>query len=134
MSVFSNRRVSWTSIAIIVGLPVLLAFLAWLIWILSDPVKWCSVRVADTKLATSSINDCTSIEMELIKWLGWTAVGLLGVVAIAFLTIVTRDLRAGVTAEGWGFKFRTGDDAGKAADQVAGAAADAAADIKDNVA
>ncbi len=134
MSVFTNRRVSWTSIAIIVGLPVLLAFLAWLIWILSDPVKWCSVRVADTKLATSSIADCTSIEMELIKWLGWTAVGLLGVVAIAFLTIVTRDLKAKIDAEGWGLKLRTGGDAGEAADQVAGAAADAAADIKSGVA
>jgi hypothetical protein len=134
MSVFSNRRVSWTSIAIIVGLPVLLAVLTWLIWILSDPVKWCSVRVADTRLATSSINDCTSIEMELIKWLGWIGVGLLAVVAIAFLVIVTRDLKAGIDAQGWGFKIRTGDDAAQAADEVAGAAADAAADIKGGVA
>lgn len=132
MSIFANRRVSWTSIAIIVGLPLLLGFLAWLIFILSDPVRWCSVRVADTKLATSSINDCTSIELEQIGYLGKTALGLLVVVAIAFLTIVTRDLKAGIDAQGWGFKLKTGGDAAEAADKVAGAAADAADEIKGN--
>lgn len=124
-------RVSWTSVAIIIGLPVLLAFVAWLIKILSDPVRWCSVRVTDAKLATSTISDCTSIVLQLIHWLGWSAIALIACICIAFLVIVTRDLKAGVDLHGpGGFSFKTGGDAAAAADHVADAADAAAEEIK----
>jgi hypothetical protein len=99
------KSLNWTSIAIMIGLPVLLGFEAWLIWILSAPDRWCGVQVADTKLASRPIADCTSIVLQLIHWLGWIGVGLLACICLSFLTIVTRDLRAalGVTGpNGWG--------------------------------
>jgi len=96
------KRLSWTSIAIIIGLPVLLGFEAWLIFILSAPDKWCGVQVADSKLATRPIADCTSIVLHLIHWLGWIGVGLLACICISFLTIVARDLRAFLEVAGFG--------------------------------
>jgi hypothetical protein len=118
--------------AIIVGLPILLLFVAWLISILSAPDRWCGVHVTDGKIATSNITDCTSIVLQLIGWLGRACMALIGCIAIAFLVIVTRDLKAGLDVNGpWGFKLRTGGDpAGDAAGQVADAAADEADKIK----
>lgn len=106
------KSLNWTSIAIIIGLPTLLAFEAWLIWILSSPDKWCGVQVTDDKLATRPIADCTSIVLQLIHWLGWVSVAVIASVCIAFLTIVARDLRAAldVHGNGWGAKVG-GDDA-----------------------
>jgi len=124
-------RASWTSAAIIIGLPILLGFVAWLIWILSNPVRWCSVQVTDSKLASSTISDCTSIVLQLIAWLGRDGIALIGCICIAFLVIVTRDLKAGVSVNGpGGLSFRTGgDDAVDAANKVADAAVGAAGEV-----
>lgn len=106
------KSLNWTSIAIIIGLPVLLVFEAWLIWILSAPDKWCGVQVADSKLASRPIADCTSIVLQLIHWLGWIGVGLLACICLSFLTIVTRDLRAALDVHGpngWGAKVGSDD-------------------------
>lgn len=126
-------RTSWTSTAIIVGLPVLLGFVAWLIWLLSDPARWCSVRVTDSKIATSTISDCTSIVLAMIHWLGMYGIALCICVIVAFLVIVTRDLKAGVDLKApGGFSLRTGgDDAPAAAQAVAGAAQETADAITD---
>jgi hypothetical protein len=123
-------RASWTSATIIIGMPTLLCIIAWLIALLSNPVKWCSVRVADTKLATSTISDCTSIVLALIHWLGWTCMGLVLCVIVAFLVIVTRDLKAGLDVRGpGGFSVHTGGDAVDAANKVADAAVGAAGEV-----
>lgn len=125
------KSLNWTSIAIMIGLPVLLAFEAWLIFILSAPDKWCGVQVADSKLASRPIADCTSIVLQLIHWLGWIGVGLLACICLSFLTIVTRDLRAALDVHGpngWGAKVG-GDNASAGAAAVAEAATDKAADI-----
>jgi hypothetical protein len=109
------KPLSWTSIAIMIGLPALLGFVAWLIWILSDPAKWCGVPVGAAKTTGQRlpIADCTSIVLQLIHWLGWYGVTLIGCICIAFLTLVTRDVRAFLDVRGpngWGAKVG-GDDA-----------------------
>lgn len=96
------KNLTWTSVAIMIGLPALLAFEAWLIWILSAPDKWCGVQIADSKLATRPIADCTSIVLQLIHWLGLCSVALLACVCVAFLTIVARDLRMAFDISGPG--------------------------------
>lgn len=121
--------------AIIIGLPTLLGFVAWLIHILSDPVRWCSVTVSDGKIATSTIKDCTDIVLELIKWLGYSCMALIVCIIIAFLTIVGRDLKATIGAHGFGGGVELGGDpAIDAANKVAGAAKGAADEIKDETA
>jgi hypothetical protein len=126
-------RLSWTSIAVMVGLPVLLGFIAWLIYILSHPSQWCGTPVGAAKTTGQRlpIADCTNIVLQLIHWLGWWGLGLIACVCVAFLTIVTRDLKAGLDATGpGGTSLHLGGDAAQAADTVAGAAVDAAAQVK----
>lgn len=126
------KRLSWTSIAIIVGLPVLLAFVGWLIWILSAPDKWCGVQVADSKLASRPIADCTSIVLQLIHWLGWYGVALIACICISFLTIVVRDLKAAIDVTGLGgthLKVGGDDPAATGAAETAAAAVDKAQQI-----
>lgn len=90
------KNIAWTSVAIMLGLPALLGFVAWLIWILSDPASWCGIPVGAAKETGQHlpIADCTSIVLELIHWLGWFGVALIVCISVAFLTIVARDLKA----------------------------------------
>jgi hypothetical protein len=125
------KRLNWTSIAIIAGLPALLAIIAWLIYILSAPDKWCGVQVAGGKIAGRPIADCTSIVLQLIHWLGWSTIALIACVCVAFLTIVARDLKAVLDVTGLGGTHLKvgGDGAAAGAGAVADAAADRAAEI-----
>jgi hypothetical protein len=125
------KRLNWTSVAIMIGLPGLLGFVAWLIYILSSPERWCGVQVTGTKMASRPIADCSAIVLQLIHWLGWYGVTLIGCICIAFLTIVARDLRAYLDVSGpngWGAKVG-GDNAASGAAAVADAAVEKAADI-----
>jgi hypothetical protein len=114
------KPLSWTSIAIMIGLPSLLGFVAWLIWILSDPAKWCGVPVGAAKTTGQRlpIADCTSIVLQLIHWLGWYGVTLIGCICIAFLTIVTRDLKAFLDLTAGNVHVKTGGDDGQTQAQV----------------
>lgn len=94
------KRLSWTSIAIMVGLPALLGFVGWLIHILSAPDRWCGVQVTGDKIASRPIADCTNIVLQLIHWLGLAQMGLIACICIAFLTIVARDLGAALSLKG----------------------------------
>lgn len=124
------KTLNWTSIAIMIGLPTLLGFEAWLIWILSAPDRWCGVQVTGSKLASRPIADCTSIVLQLIHWLGWVSVAVIASVCIAFLTIVARDLRMALDIAGPGdTHVKVGGDAAAGAAAVAGAAVEKAADI-----
>lgn len=101
---------SWTTIAVIVGLPVILIFVAWLISVLDQPTRWCSVTVTDGKIATSTIKDCTSIALALIEWLGRIAMSLVGCAAIVFIVIALRDLKATADVKLLGLSLRAGAD------------------------
>jgi len=123
---------SWTSIAIMVGMPVLLGFVAWVIHILADPPKWCSVSVGSgNKIALAPISDCSTILLSLIDGLRGMGYGLLGTVAVAFIAVVIRDLKVGVSIHGpGGFGFSADNDAADGAAHVAKAADKAAEEVK----
>jgi len=119
------RRLNWTSVAIIIGLPGLLGFVAWLIYILSSPERWCGVQVTGTKMASRPIADCSAIVLQLIHWLGWYGVTLIGCICIAFLTIVVRDLGAFLKVHGLGdTSLEVGVDAAPVPVAVVNAASD----------
>ena len=130
------NRITWTSLSIMIGLPVLLGFVAWLIAILSAAERWCGVQVTGDKLAARPIADCTSIVLQLIHWLGWFGISLIACACVAFLTIVARDLKAVLDVTGLGgthLKIGGADPAGQAADKVAGAVVNAAEEVKSEV-
>lgn len=108
-----KQRPAWTTIAIIIGLPVLLGFVWWLIEILSEASKWCGVPVGAARVTGQrlAIADCTTIMLALISALKLFGVALIATVCLSFIVIVIRDLRASIDVRGPdGTGFKAGGD------------------------
>lgn len=131
----TERTLRWNVIALAFAGPALLAVI---IWIMRDltPEKWCGVLIGAAREAQLPAPECTSILLQLLKVhrdAVWILGGTLGLVIVAI----------GLAATGMTFKGRIagndlsmGRDNGRsaAAKEVAGAAADKAADITEETA
>lgn len=97
-------RISWKHIGVFVCIYTALGFVAWIIWILSRPAKWCGVVVGAGKAAGVKplVQDCGPILLALIDKLGNLGFVMVVAGAIGLLTWVVITLGANLSFRGPG--------------------------------